>query len=85
MGSVRMTPEWLEIYEDAVLETDPSRLEHRIDSAVVVLCARLLELGLQPEHVGERHRIVDALQTLHLIRRTELGACFSGQVIRTIH
>lgn len=80
-----MTPDWEGIYHDAVLETDCCRLSDRIDSAVAVLCARLLELGFQPEHVGERHRIVDALQTLHMIRRTELNARFEDKASRTIN
>jgi hypothetical protein len=82
---MRMTPNWEAIYEDAVLETDSSRLGYRIDSAVVVLCGRLLELGFQPEHVGERHRIVDALQTLHMIRRTELDVRFQDRGSRTVN
>lgn len=80
-----MTPDWEAVYEDAVLETDSSRLGYRIDSAVVVLCGRLLELGFLPQHVGERHRIVDALQTLHMIRRTELNICFQDRGSRTIN
>ncbi len=80
-----MTPDWEAFYQDAVLETDCCRLSDRIDSAVAVLCARLLDLGLQPEHVGERHRIVDALQTLHLIRRTELNARLEDRASRTIN
>jgi hypothetical protein len=80
-----MTPDWEAIYEDAVLETDHSRLGYRIDSAVVVLCARLLELRFHPEHVGERHRIVDALQTLHMIRRTEFDVRFQDRGSRTIN
>jgi hypothetical protein len=67
-----MIPDWESIYQDAVFETDYRRLRDRIDSAVVVLCARLLELGFLPEHLGERHRIVAALQNLHIIRCTEL-------------
>ena len=84
-GSIRVTPDWEAIYEQAVLETDSSRLGPRIDSAVVVLCGRLLELGLQPEHIGERHRIVDALQTLHMVRRTELDLRFEDRSSRAIN
>ena len=80
-----MTSDWEAVYQDAVLETDCYRLSDRIDSAVAVLCARLLELGLQPEYVGERHRIVDALQTLHMIRRTELNARLEDRASRTIN
>jgi len=80
-----MIADWEAIFEDAVLETDTSRLGYRIDSAVVVLCGRLLELGFQPEHVGERHRIVDALQTLHMLRCTELDVRFQDWGSRTIN
>ena len=66
-----MSPDWEVAFEDAVLETDYRAMGVKIDSAVTVLCGRLLEIGRRPEHLGERHRIVDALQTLHMIRRID--------------
>lgn len=80
-----MPPEWESIFQDVVLEADYSRLEDRIDLAVAVLCARLLELGSRPEHLGERHRIVDALQTLHMIRRIDLHLHFEDRDDTTVN
>jgi hypothetical protein len=81
----QMGADWEAIFHDAVLETDYSSLSLKIDSAVTVLCARLFELRSLPEHLGERHRIVDALQTLHMIRRIDLAVLFEDRASRTVN
>ena len=67
-----MPQDWEAVYRAAVLEMDRYKMAERIDLAVSVLTERLLEAGSSPEHNIERRRIVDALHTLDVIRRTEL-------------
>jgi hypothetical protein len=63
---------WEAVYRQAVLETDDQRLAGKIDSAIPLLQACLLELDSSPLHFVERQRISDALRTLNMIRRIEL-------------
>jgi hypothetical protein len=67
-----MPQDWEAVYRAAVLEMDRDKMAERIDVAISVLTGRLLEAGSSPEHNIERRRIVDALHTLDVIRRTEL-------------
>jgi hypothetical protein len=67
-----MPQDWEAVYRVAVLEMDRYKMAERIDLAVSVLTGRLLEVGSSPEYKIERRRIVDALHTLDVIRRTEL-------------
>lgn len=67
-----MPQEWEAAYRAAMLETDQHKLIGRIDSAMTVLRASLLELDASLEHLSERQRISDALRTLDMIRRIEL-------------
>jgi hypothetical protein len=67
-----MSEDWQEAYLAAVLETDQCKLIGKIDSAMAVLRACLLELGSSPKENGETERIQDALLTLEVIRRIEL-------------
>jgi hypothetical protein len=69
---VSMSEDWEGAYLAAVTETDQRKLMGKIDSAIAVLRACLLELGSSPKEDGETERIADALQTLEVIRRTEL-------------
>ena len=80
-----MSPDWEAVFHDVVLETDYRMLSMKIDSAVTLLCGRLLELRALPEHLGERHRIVDALQTLHMIRRIDPEVLFDDKASRTVN
>jgi hypothetical protein len=68
-----MLQDWEGAYRAAVLETDEHKLMGKIDSAMAVLRACLLELDSSPEHFDERQRISDALRTLEMIRRIELN------------
>ena len=67
-----MREDWEGAYLAAVTETDQRKLLGKIDSAIAVLRACLLELGSSPDENDETERIADALQTLEVIRRTEL-------------
>jgi hypothetical protein len=67
-----MPQDWEAVYRAAVLEMDRYKMAERIELAVSVLTGRLLEAGSSPEHNVERRRIVEALRTLDVIRRTEL-------------
>jgi hypothetical protein len=67
-----MTQDWQGVYRAAVLETDHHKLIGKIDRAMNVLRARLLELASSPRASGEMERMVDALRTLEMIRRVEL-------------
>jgi hypothetical protein len=69
---LKMTQDWEGAYRAAVLETDQHKLMGKIDWAMKVLRACLLELASSPEASGEMERIADALRTLDVIRRVEL-------------
>jgi hypothetical protein len=66
---------WEELYAAAVLETDPSKIGDRINTAQDALRDRwqtLHQMPLARKH--ERKRVEDAIRTLNLIRKTELEA-----------
>jgi hypothetical protein len=65
-----MTSEWEQLYQAAILETDWSKIEDRIQKADFAISARLHEFSLN--HGGtpeENQRIQDALNGLHILRR----------------
>jgi hypothetical protein len=62
--------EWEELYQAAILETDWSKVEDRIQKADSAISARLHEFSLN--HGGtpeENQRIQDALNALKILRR----------------
>jgi hypothetical protein len=64
---------WEELYVAAVLESDPTKVEGRIDLAQDALRERWQVLcQAPPARDRERQRVEDAMRTLHLIRETEL-------------
>lgn len=66
---------WEELYAAAVLETDPNKVADRIDVAENALRERWHTLHYMPlKRDHERRRVEDAIQTLRLIRETELRA-----------
>jgi hypothetical protein len=77
-GDVMQTNEpklWEELYAAAVLESDPAKIQERINLAQSALRDRWQTLGRIPlPHDHERQRIEDAMRTLDLIRNTELRA-----------
>jgi hypothetical protein len=68
-----MLQDWESAYRAAILETDPSQLSAKIDSATTAICASMLELDAAGEGGAKRQRLLDALSTLDLIRRVELN------------
>jgi hypothetical protein len=63
---------WEELYVAAVLESDPIKVESRIDLAQDALRERWQVLCRAPRaHDRERQRVEDAMRTLNLIRETE--------------
>lgn len=67
-----MPQDWESAYRAAILETDPDKLNTKIEFARTAICASLLELDVSGEHRTKRQRLLDALSTLDLIRRVEL-------------
>jgi hypothetical protein len=66
-----MLESWEIAYRSAMLETDRQKVAGKIDSAVVVLRARLLELNSSLDDKIQRERIEDAMRTLEVVRRME--------------
>jgi hypothetical protein len=66
---------WEELYRAAVVESDPAKIQERINLAQGALRDRWKTLDRIPlAHDRERQRIEDAMRTLDLIRNTELRA-----------
>jgi hypothetical protein len=59
---------WQECYRDAVLEVDPTKLEHKIKLAEEVILRRLKELSAGPEGTAERTSLTDSLSGLMVLR-----------------
>ena len=66
-----MLESWEIAYRSAMLETDRQKVAGKIDSAVAVLRARLLELNSSLDDKIQRERIEDAMRTLEVVRRME--------------
>jgi hypothetical protein len=65
---------WEELYAEAVLETDPSRLADRIYAAQDAIRQRWQALNRAPHSDKERRRVEDAMRTLNLIQQMESRA-----------
>jgi hypothetical protein len=64
---------WEELYVAAVLETDPTKMEDRINLAQDALRERWYTLRQVPiARHPERQRVEDAIRTLNMIRLNEL-------------
>ena len=61
--------DWNQLYQDALLEVDGSKLAQRIDLASNAVQARLRELGGIPDDSRQRVVLMDALRTLQALRR----------------
>jgi hypothetical protein len=63
------TNEWEKLYEAAILETDRSKLEERIEAAEFAMHTRLHEFSLNHGGTLEENRdITDALNRLDILR-----------------
>jgi hypothetical protein len=64
-----MDEEWKNLYQAAILETDWSKLQERIEAAESAMHARLNELSLDPSSSLEESRaIADALNRVDILR-----------------
>jgi hypothetical protein len=61
--------DWNQLYQDALLEADGSKLPERIDLAFNAVQARLRELAGLPDDSRQRGVLMDALRTLQTLRR----------------
>jgi hypothetical protein len=62
--------DWVKLYQEAILETDWSKIEERIQAVDSAISARLHEFSL--DHGGtpeENQRLRDALSGLTVLRR----------------
>ena len=63
------TSEWEKLYQAAILETDRSKLEERIEAAEFAMHARLHQFSLNHGGTLEENRdITDALNRLDIVR-----------------
>ena len=65
-------PRWLELYNEALLELDRSRLRQRIEDATAAILLRLNEVSSQGESAGEAEPLHGALAVLGDLK-TQLG------------
>ncbi len=61
--------DWNQLYQEALLELDGSKLAERIDLASNAVEARLRELRGSVDDSRQRNILIDALQTLQALRR----------------
>lgn len=61
--------DWNQLYQDALLEVDGSKLAERIDLASNAVEARLQELARHIDDSRQRDVLMDALRTLEALRR----------------
>jgi hypothetical protein len=61
--------DWNQLYQDALLEVDGSKLAERIDLASNAVEARLQELARHIDDSRQRDILMDALRTLQTLRR----------------
>jgi hypothetical protein len=66
-------PHWQNEYAAALLETNPQNLSGRVEAAETAIYKRLQQLSQNSDHHTERHVIEDALQSLRVLKKKELG------------
>jgi len=64
-------PEWQNEYQVALLELDRKRLLERVTAAETAIFNRIK--AILPNHAAERQAIEDALASLRVLRRDNLG------------
>ena len=73
------TYQWEQAYVTAILETDNTKLQERIDSANAGILARVKELKM--DHGGtpeERLALENAIRGLNLLKKERLGDTSGG-------
>jgi hypothetical protein len=64
------SPQWKQLYQAAILETDAELLSQRIVSAEGAISTRISELDSNPDvNFGERTALTNALLMLKVLRR----------------
>jgi hypothetical protein len=66
-------PDWQQEYQAALLELDPQQLAGRIANTETTIFKRLQTISQNPNHVAERQAIEDALASLRVLKRENLG------------
>jgi hypothetical protein len=66
-------PDWQNEYAAALLETNPQELSQRVEAAETAIYKRLQQLSQNSDHYTERQVIEDALASLKVLKRNELG------------
>ena len=61
---------WVEVYERAIHELDPRKLEERITTVRLAINRRLEDLEIDGDRPGERQKIKDAMHRLQILDRT---------------
>jgi hypothetical protein len=66
-------PEWQAEYHAALLELDPKRLFERVTAAETAIFDRLQAMSHNSDGHAERQAIEDALPSLRVLKRENLG------------
>ena len=66
-------PEWQNAYQAALLELDRKKLLERVTAAETAIFNRIQALLQDPDHAAELQAIEDALASLRVLRRDNLG------------
>ena len=62
-------PDWTQLYQLAVLESDPTRLPQRISDARNAILDRIEETLTKPYPYQERQQLTDALNGLRVVQQ----------------
>jgi len=66
-------PEWQHLYLAALVELDPKTLLERVTAAETAIFNRLQGISQNPDNHAERQAIDDALASLRILKRDNLG------------
>jgi hypothetical protein len=64
---------WQSEYNAALVEADREKLKERVEAAETAIYQRLQQISQNSDHHTERNRIEDALNSLRVFKRDELG------------
>jgi len=66
-------PEWQRVYLAALVELDTNTLLERVAAAETAIFNRLQAISQKPDRHAERQAIEDALASLRILKRDNLG------------
>jgi hypothetical protein len=66
-------PAWQHEYQEALVEVDSDKLKGRVEAAEAAIYRRLQHLSQNSGDFAERQVIQDALHSLRVLKRDELG------------